>query len=227
MAQTDKRKLELALSLEEAAEFFNDLADGLREGSLDIGETEIDLTEFKDLAVSIKQFPGMAGDEQVFLKLKVKYPKETLFEPMSYTEGDFAVSSTPPPQETVSAGEAPTAPAKPARAVSPHLVEAASAAVGRTKPKYKELKKRMKRDFKVILAELEYGRLPAMEVTHRFCRDSELMCTYSGKGDPFYPDYLKANQDYLSAATDGDLEAARQAVNELNAFYTSCHKRFK
>ncbi len=94
------------------------------------------------------------------------------------------------------------------------------------RPRYKGLKKRMKRDFKDIGAALAAGFAPRPETVAAFVADSRLMTTYRGKGDEAYPAYLEAVSAFAAAAAAGDVEAMVPAYRELAAGKKSCHARY-
>lgn len=93
------------------------------------------------------------------------------------------------------------------------------------RPRYKSLKKRMKRDFKDIGAALAAGFAPKPELVAAFAADSRLMTTYKGKGDEAYPAYLEAVSAFAAAAAAGDVEAMVPAYRELAAGKKRCHAR--
>lgn len=94
------------------------------------------------------------------------------------------------------------------------------------RPRYKSLKKRMKRDFKDIGAALAAGSAPKPETVAAFVADSRLMTTYRGKGDEAYPAYLEAVSAFAAAAAAGDVEAMAPAYRELAAEKKRCHARY-
>jgi XXXCH domain-containing protein len=94
------------------------------------------------------------------------------------------------------------------------------------RPKYSQLKKRMKADWKEIRRSLGAGTLPEASVVERFLADSRLMCTYPGKGDPLYPAYLEAVASLSRAMASGSLEAVIAACAEVNGQRRECHRRY-
>ncbi|QJT08547.1 GAK system XXXCH domain-containing protein [Oceanidesulfovibrio marinus] len=95
------------------------------------------------------------------------------------------------------------------------------------KPKYGSLKKRMKSDFKAIHQALRNGALPGGDVMARFIEDSRVMCTYPGKGDEYYPQYLEAVDAFAVAVEQGDLQAATARQNDLYQRMQDCHDEYK
>jgi len=94
-------------------------------------------------------------------------------------------------------------------------------------PKYKDLKKRMKRNFKTIRRALGEGQAPPAEATASFLADSELMTGYPGKGDEFYEDFRQACRAFSEACASGDLGRMGAAAEELNRQKRRCHDRYK
>lgn len=93
--------------------------------------------------------------------------------------------------------------------------------------KYKDLKKRMKRSFKVVFASLEANVLPPDEAVEAFVRDSGLMVGFPGHGDEQYAAYSAAVETFGAAFAAGDLAATRAACAELDRIKSQCHNRFK
>ncbi len=91
------------------------------------------------------------------------------------------------------------------------------------RPRYKSLKKRMKRDFKDIGASLAAGFPPNPASATNFTADSRLMTTYRGKGDEQYPAYLAAVDAFAAAFAAGDLEAMAQSYRDLALCKKKCH----
>jgi XXXCH domain-containing protein len=91
------------------------------------------------------------------------------------------------------------------------------------RPRYKSLKKRMKRDFKDIGAALAAGSAPRPDTLAAFVADSRLMTTYRGKGDDQYPAYLAAVAAFEAAQAVGDLEAMSRGYRELALCKKKCH----
>lgn len=92
-------------------------------------------------------------------------------------------------------------------------------------PRYKDLKKRMQRTFKILCAEVAAGRIPEAQALAAFTADSRRMTTYPGKGDAFYPAYEAAVGDLEAAAASGDLAALTQSVAALRRLKKECHSR--
>ncbi len=96
------------------------------------------------------------------------------------------------------------------------------------RPKYTQLKKRMKKSFKTIFKTLHAGEMPPAEVVKEFIDDSHLMVTFtdSGLGDEFYDGYIAACDVFKKAFETGDVEKAHAACDELNHLKTQCHAKY-
>ncbi len=94
-------------------------------------------------------------------------------------------------------------------------------------PKYKDLKKRMKIQFKKILESLETGALPPETVVTAFLADSKLMIRYPKYGAEFYGDYDQACIRFREACESHDPAACKAAAQELDRLKTDCHKKYK
>ena len=68
MGDSKKRKFEMIVTMEEAAELLMQIARQMDQGALLIGETEVPLEGFRRLGVSLKH-----GEEGLRFKLKIKY----------------------------------------------------------------------------------------------------------------------------------------------------------
>lgn len=99
----------------------------------------------------------------------------------------------------------------------------AGARKGEGMPKYKDLKKRMKRSFKAIRRTLDEGRAPPAGVAASFLADAELMTGYTGKGDEFYQEFRDACRELSDACASGDLARMGAAVEELRRQKRRCH----
>ncbi len=94
-------------------------------------------------------------------------------------------------------------------------------------PKYKDLKKRMKVQFKKILESLETGALPPETVMTAFLADSKLMIRYPKYGAEFYGDFDQACTRFREAYEGHDPAGCKAAAQELDRLKTDCHKKYK
>lgn len=91
------------------------------------------------------------------------------------------------------------------------------------KIKYKSLKKRMKKTWKVIKDSARTNTLPPENVVESFLDDSALMITYPGKGDEYYKPYAVAHEAFAAAWRAQDVEALGHAVKRLDHLKEACH----
>jgi XXXCH domain-containing protein len=202
MSSPSKRKIEFIIPENEAGAFLRRLADGLDAGMLRVGDTEISLDNYRKVGVALKR-----DEAGLRLKMKVKYmPQERVEESTESEESDEA-GDEDLAEELDEAGEPD--------------------ALQRKKPKYDDLKDRMEKDFKAILSDLSKGLTPARATAHRFIRDSELMCTYPGKGDEYYDDYRAEVERFAASQAEGDVDAMRLHAGKLDDLKHACHDRYK
>lgn len=93
---------------------------------------------------------------------------------------------------------------------------------------YKELKKRMSKDFKAIKKSCTVEQaIPESDLVERFYRDSKTMCTYPNKGEEFYEIFLKQASSLFDAFKASDLNAMNSAVESLVQSRKDCHEKHK
>lgn len=92
---------------------------------------------------------------------------------------------------------------------------------------YGDLKERMQNDFKTLKEAAATNVVPESATAERFIQDSRAMCTYPGKGDPFYQEYLAAVERFAQAVSAMDTTTMATVVNELEALKKECHDRYK
>lgn len=94
--------------------------------------------------------------------------------------------------------------------------------------KYKNLKKRMSKDFKSIKKCCSEGQtMPESDVLERFYRDSKTMCTYPNKGEEFYETYMIQAEFLYEAFKTSDLKAMNTAIECLDRIKSDCHDKHK
>jgi XXXCH domain-containing protein len=91
------------------------------------------------------------------------------------------------------------------------------------KPRFKDIKKRMKFDFRVIVKALHEGGLPPQDTVERFVADAGLMVTYPGKGEEFYDDFSHAVEEFAAAFAAGDRLAMGAMAEALAHQKARCH----
>ncbi len=93
---------------------------------------------------------------------------------------------------------------------------------------YKDLKKRMAKDFKAIKKSCMQGQvLPEPGLMERFCQDSKIMCSYPNKGEEFYETFLRQAGLLNEAFKASDLNALGAAVTALGQIRSDCHEKYK
>ena len=93
---------------------------------------------------------------------------------------------------------------------------------------YKELKKRMSKDFKAIKKSCVVEQaIPDPDLAERFYQDSKTMCTYPNKGEEFYEAFLKQASSFYEAFKSSDLKAMNLAVESLAQSRSDCHEKHK
>lgn len=94
------------------------------------------------------------------------------------------------------------------------------------KPAYKQLKKRMKISFRMLVKMIHDGQIPPQEAVDSFLEDSALMITYPGYGDEFYSRYAEVCDAFRQAYESGDLERMHEAVDALVHEKGHCHAKY-
>lgn len=93
-------------------------------------------------------------------------------------------------------------------------------------PKYKDLKKRMKSSFRVLVKMIHDGQVPPTEAVDAFLADSALMVGYPGYGDEYYESYTKACEAFKTAFESGDVAMMHQTVDALIHEKSRCHAKY-
>lgn len=94
------------------------------------------------------------------------------------------------------------------------------------KPKYKDLKKRMRSSFKLLLKTIHDGVMPPEEAVVSFLEDSELMVSYPGYGDEFYASYTEACEAFKAAYEAKDLDKMHETIDVLIHEKSRCHAKY-
>ncbi len=98
---------------------------------------------------------------------------------------------------------------------------------GQSRPKYKTLKKRMKKSFKVIASLTAEGTLPPADAVDEFLSDSVLMVSYPEMGDEYYEEYSRTCDALAKAYDAKDAAACAELCMELARLKKECHNRYK
>ncbi len=93
---------------------------------------------------------------------------------------------------------------------------------------YKDLKKRMSKDFKAIKKScMQEQVIPESDLIERFYQDSKTMCTYPNNGEGFYETFVKQSGFFYEAFKTSDLRAMGAAVTALGQIRSDCHDKHK
>ena len=93
---------------------------------------------------------------------------------------------------------------------------------------YKDLKKRMAKNFKAIKKScVQEQAIPESNLVERFYQDSKIMCTYPNKGEGFYETFLKQSGLFYEAFKASDLIAMSETVTALGQIRRACHDKHK
>lgn len=95
------------------------------------------------------------------------------------------------------------------------------------KIKFGKLKKDMKSSFKELVAAVQSKKMPADEIVALFLDQSELMVSFPGKGDEFYPAYTTACEMLHKGWQEKDFELLKVAMAEITSQMKACHKIYK
>lgn len=108
-------------------------------------------------------------------------------------------------------------------------VAAETTAPTRAKVKYKQLKKKMKSDFKTMGESLEALKLPEPEIMRAFLAESDRMLSFTGKkyGESHYPTYREACRQLAKAYEARSVVGFNSAYDHLNQLMQDCHKEYK
>jgi len=186
MSDSNKKKQEFYLSVNEAAEKLRALAGELEKGVVTLNGQKCSIAADSEVKISLK-----AKGDTFSSKLKFK-----LATPLSDME---EVGEGEPVSSTVPGGS-----------------------------DYKELKKRMSKDFKAIRKScMQEQAIPESDLVEGFYRDSKTMCTYPNKGEEFYETFLKQANSLLDAFKASDLNAMNSVVESLAQSRSDCHEKHK
>lgn len=217
MAKAYKSKIDLVLDCADVPGFFKKLGEHLEQGELTVGSTSFAIGGCEEFELSMKE--DVAG---MRIKLKVKHPKELTLGvadlPTMGPRDEGAVGQASGQASGQTFGQGPAASHD---AGGPRLVARGS------KPKYKALKKRMGKEFKLIRKAVMAGQMPDRALVESFVELSTLMTTYPGKGDPMYPEYDELTKLFKLAGASGDMAAMASVVEAMRLSMKNCHDRYK
>jgi len=91
------------------------------------------------------------------------------------------------------------------------------------KPEFKVLKNRMNKIFKIIGERLKTDELPSSLETDLFCRNAEMMTTYSGYGDDMYTEFLNLVVEFENAYRRSNVGGCQEIFKAIRTMRTRCH----
>ncbi|QGY41931.1 GAK system XXXCH domain-containing protein [Pseudodesulfovibrio cashew] len=94
------------------------------------------------------------------------------------------------------------------------------------KPKYKQIKKRMRSSFKMLVKLIHEGEAPPEEAVRSFLEDSALMVTYPGYGDEYYESYSQACEAFKDAFESGDVDRMHETIDVIVHEKSRCHAKY-
>ena len=94
-------------------------------------------------------------------------------------------------------------------------------------PKYKTLKKRMKKSFETIVDAVDKGAPLPADTVDSFLEDSVLMTDYPDEGEEYYAEYDQAVAEFKKAYAAGDAGRLSTATAALVASKKRCHDKYK
>ncbi|EGB16134.1 hypothetical protein DND132_2931 [Pseudodesulfovibrio mercurii] len=112
------------------------------------------------------------------------------------------------------------------KAAKPCAPEAVGADGEPARPKYKDLKKRMRGSFKILVKMVHDGVEPPREAVDAFLADAALMVGYPGYGDEYYESFTQVCAEFKAAYESGDLERMHAAVDGLVHEKSRCHAKY-
>lgn len=91
------------------------------------------------------------------------------------------------------------------------------------KPEFIVLKKRMAKIFKIIGDRLKAGELPSSLEIDLFCRNAEMMTTYSGYGDKMYTEFQDLVVEFEKAFRRENIGGCQEIFTAILTMKTRCH----
>jgi len=91
------------------------------------------------------------------------------------------------------------------------------------KPEFSVLKKRMDKIFKIIGDRLKAGELPSSLEIDLFCRNAEMMTTFSGYGDNMYTEFQNLVVEFENAFRRSNIGGCKEIFNAIRTMKTRCH----
>ena len=206
MDNSKKDKVKHQFSPAEAADYLRQLADALEQGHIELRSKELEL----EGDVKVKQeLKTKSGKATIKINLKIVAPMPVAAEPepaaiqgASQGEAEGFVEITPQEDEPVES---------------------------EGKASYKKLKKAMGKSFGNIRAMRKKSNLPTAEDVAAFVAQGRKMCTFDKAeyGSESFAGFLAALDKLEAALGAGDDQALDEALSDLWACRSECHKKYK
>jgi len=91
------------------------------------------------------------------------------------------------------------------------------------RPEFNVLKNRMDKIFKIIGDRLKAGELPSSLEIDLFCRNAEMMTTYSGYGDNMYIEFQNLVVEFEKAFCRSNIGGCQEIFNAIRTMKSQCH----
>jgi XXXCH domain-containing protein len=92
------------------------------------------------------------------------------------------------------------------------------------KPEFHILKKRLDKIFQIIGERLKAGELPSKLEIDLFCRNAEMMITYSRYEDSMYTEFQNLVVEFENAFRRSNIGGCREILNTIREMKSRCHK---
>lgn len=92
---------------------------------------------------------------------------------------------------------------------------------------YKQLKERMKADWKRIRKAARKGKSLDVALVRAFCADARQMTSYPGKGDEYYPAFHELVDRLEEALEQGSEITLGHTVASMRRMMKACHRRYR
>lgn len=202
---TENKKARQRLTPEQAADYLRQMADHLEQGQVVFGA---DSLELEGVVLVREKLKAKGHGAQLKLKLKLEVQ-------------DHSAQPAPRPRPAKAQAK-PKSQAKPAKATA----KPQAAAADQTED-YKGFKKDLNAALKQIKQAMDSGEAPDASRIKGFCDACDRLITFPGKGEANYQAFAQKISALRQAAQAGDPAAIKQALDQMRAMKSACHKQFK
>ncbi len=203
MDNPKKDKIKHQFTPAEAADYLRQLADALERGHIALSSEDFEL----EGEVKVKQeMKTKSGKATLKIKLKIVAPVP----PEMPEQCEGVAEITPEGAEGEAAAED-------------------EPAAEEELPSYKKVKKSMSKTFNALKNLRKQQNLPSADEVAAFTALARQMCAFEEEkyGSEQFPRFLAALEQLESAVAAGEAQAIDEALVELTACRTDCHKAFK